>query len=167
MDYYQGVVVEYLRADRSVFVNTEFCLQLNGAGNPDSSGPHWYCDALAVNLKEQVVYLCEISYSRSLGTMLKRLADWNRHWDAVQLALTRDAHIPGNWPVRPWLFIPERCVNTALKGLQRIGSKQTEIRNLPQPRITTLEAVAPWNYASWNRQDECKKPELIPVSMQI
>jgi hypothetical protein len=29
MDYYQGVVVEYLRADRSVFVNTECCIELN------------------------------------------------------------------------------------------------------------------------------------------
>lgn len=28
MDYYQGVVLDYVRADRAVFVNPECCIQL-------------------------------------------------------------------------------------------------------------------------------------------
>ena len=51
MDYYQGVVTEYLRANRATFVNTECCIQLNPGPHPDNSGPHWYCDAVAVNLQ--------------------------------------------------------------------------------------------------------------------
>jgi glutamate synthase domain-containing protein 2 len=35
MDYYQSVVVHYLRADRALFVNTECCIQLNQSKNPE------------------------------------------------------------------------------------------------------------------------------------
>ena len=29
MDNYESVVMDYLRADRAIFVNTEFCIQVN------------------------------------------------------------------------------------------------------------------------------------------
>ncbi len=29
MDYYESIVVSYLRADRALFVNTECCIQLS------------------------------------------------------------------------------------------------------------------------------------------
>ena len=41
MNYYESVVIDYLRADRAIFVNTEFCIQINEAANPDNSGPHY------------------------------------------------------------------------------------------------------------------------------
>src|SRR5438067_13052104 len=41
MDYCESVVFDYLRADRAVFVNREYCIQLNQKANPDTSGPHW------------------------------------------------------------------------------------------------------------------------------
>lgn len=44
MDNCESLVLEYLRADRSVFVNTQCCIQLFDSPNPDKSGPHWYCD---------------------------------------------------------------------------------------------------------------------------
>jgi len=44
MDYYEGVVIDYLRADRALFVNTECCIQINPADNPDNSGPHCLSD---------------------------------------------------------------------------------------------------------------------------
>ena len=61
MDYYQGIVIDYLRADRAVFVNTECCIQLNESDNP--AQPHWYCDAVAVDFRCRRIFLCEISYS--------------------------------------------------------------------------------------------------------
>jgi hypothetical protein len=166
MDYYQGVVVEYLRAARSVFVNTECCIQLNSGDNPDGSGPHWYCDALAVDFSVPAVYLCETSYSKSLNALLKRLTEWNTHWPQVQASIVRDCRIPAEWPVRPWLFIPQECIPVAVAGIQRIGLVPGHARLLPEPRITTLEMVAPWNYRSWNRHGECAKPETIPAAMQ-
>jgi hypothetical protein len=57
MDYFQGVVTENLRADRAMFVNTECCIQLNPGANPDRTGPHWFCDAVAVNLRDEAVFL--------------------------------------------------------------------------------------------------------------
>jgi hypothetical protein len=64
MDYYQGVVTDCLRADRTVLLNTECCIQLNEAPNPNSSGPHWYCDAVAADSRSEAIFLCEISYAR-------------------------------------------------------------------------------------------------------
>ena len=41
MDHFEGVVLDYLRADRALFVNSQCCIQLNEGANPDTSGPHW------------------------------------------------------------------------------------------------------------------------------
>ena len=46
MNYYESVVMDYLRSDRAVFVNTNCCIQLNQADNPGTSGPHWCCDVV-------------------------------------------------------------------------------------------------------------------------
>ena len=165
MDYYQGVVLEYLRADRSVFVNTECCIQLNEGKNPDKSGKHWYCDALAVDFNGPVVYLCETSYSESLGALIKRLVAWNKHWPEVRSAIVRDCRLPSEWRMRPWLFIPERCAPAAVKAIKRI---RTDDNGMPNPRITTLEMVAPWEYRSWRRigEKKDKKPDSIPEDMR-
>jgi hypothetical protein len=76
MDYYESVVVHYLRADRALFVNTECCIQLNQSKNPDSSGPHWYCDAVACDFRKSLIFLCEISYGAQLSDLTKRLKEW-------------------------------------------------------------------------------------------
>ena len=57
MDYFLGVVTEYLR--RSLGVHQH---------DSDSTGPwrfagqgrHWFCDVAAANFREQTLYLCEI-----------------------------------------------------------------------------------------------------------
>ena len=54
MNYYESVVMDYLRADRAVFLNTEYCIQIN-PGNPDTSGPHWYCDAVALDFRAKEI----------------------------------------------------------------------------------------------------------------
>ena len=79
MNYYQTVVGEYLCADRALFVNTEFCLQMNPADNPDNSGPHWYCDALISDFRSKCVFLGEISFSAQLSDLAKRLKDGIQH----------------------------------------------------------------------------------------
>ena len=55
MDYYESVVFHYLRADRTVFLNTEYCIQINPGDNPDRSGPHWYCDAVALDFRAKEI----------------------------------------------------------------------------------------------------------------
>jgi hypothetical protein len=59
MNYYESVVMDYLRSDRAIFVNAECCIQLNQADNPDTSGPHWCCDAVVSDFRGCCIFLCE------------------------------------------------------------------------------------------------------------
>ena len=162
MNYYESVVIDYLRADRAIFVNTECCIQLNQADNPDTSGPHWYCDAVASDFRTKTVYLCEISYGKQLVDLTKRLKSWHESWDLLCLALKRDSYLP-DWPVRPWLFVPVDLVSLLLRRLAQIsGTKSLNY----VPLVTPLEMVQPWRYRSWNRIGEAAKTDLIPLAMQ-
>jgi hypothetical protein len=153
MDFYQGVVVEFLNADRAVFVNPECCLQLNPGRNPDVSGPHWYCDAVATNFRTKSVFLCEISYSLSLEPLYKRLKGWSEHWNGLCDAIQRDCCIPEDWRITPWLFVPERNVPRLEEKLTRIGDSERDEGGMPKPIVTTLEEVTPWRRKDWKLFD--------------
>jgi len=154
MDYFQGVVVDYLRANRATFVNTECCIQLNAADNPDRSGPHWFCDAVAVNMHDKRAYLCEITYSKSLGALTKRLTGWGENWPLLRLALLRDCGIPLDWATRPWIFIPKDLETTLRIQLGKIGPADRGADGMPVPKVTWMEDTVPWKYQSWNRKHE-------------
>lgn len=151
MDYFQGVVTEYLRANRATFVNTECCIQLNAGANPDTSGPHWYCDALAVNLQTSEAFLCEISYAKTLGGLTTRLTAWSKSWPPLRIALERDCGVPQAWPVHPWIFVPEKLGPRLEQQLLNVLSVEGVPSQMPKPKVTWLEDVAPWKYSSYNR----------------
>lgn len=154
MDYFQGVVVEYLRADRAMFLNTECCIQLNPGFNPDTSGPHWYCDAVAVNHREHEIFLCEITYAKSLSGLQTRLTGWAANWSGVLAALIRDSALPSDWPVRPWVFIPMEFRTSLEERIKKLSNVGTGEGQMPTPKITVLEDILPWKYPSWNRSPE-------------
>jgi hypothetical protein len=135
VNYYETVVMDYLRADRAIFVNTEFCIQLNKAVNPDNSGPHWYCDAVALDFRCKQIFLCEISYAANLGGLISRLKGWNANWAGVRCALARDCFLAKQWPITPWLFVPGGRVDFLKKRLAEIanGQQPTFV-----PKITAL-----------------------------
>ena len=162
MDYYENVVIEYLRADRSLFVNTECCIQINEGSNPDTSGPHWYCDAVTVDFRNSEIYLCEISFANQLSSLTNRLNGWNEHWKEVCLALVRDCNVPSNWPVRPWVFTPEDLVPKLISKIKKLPPNS----EMPPPKITTLEMVQPWKYQSWSRLGELEKPDAVPENIR-
>ena len=162
MNYYESVVIDYLRADRALFVNTECCVQINQADNPDKSGPHWYCDAVVADFRSEIVFLCEISYGAQLYDLTKRLKGWHDNWKGVRDALVRDSSLPEAWPVRPWLFVPLNLVPLLLKRLAQIKTGHVSEFD---PRITPLEMVQPWLYKSYNRINEATKPVAIPEAM--
>ena len=153
MDYYQGVVMEYLRADRSLFINTEYCIQLK-EGNPDTGGPHsnWYCDAVAIRPGSSAIFLCEISYAKTIYDLRKRLETWNENWQAVHDALIRDSKLKGEWSVRPWLFVPAELEGALKQGLKKIEEKCGQLHFAP--KITTLDKVQPWKYCMFDRKEE-------------
>lgn len=154
MDYFQGVVTEFLRANRSTFVNTEYLIQLDECAVPLKSR-HWYCDALAVNFQDSTVYLCEITYSKTMSALLSRLQAWGSNWDGVCSAIARDSRLTGIWNFKPWVFVPEAS-RPLLERKLELGQSPLlpQQRSMPTPVVTTLESVAPWNYCSWDRKHD-------------
>lgn len=154
MDYFQGVVLEYLRADRSCFVNPEFWVR----GNPDRphDKPHWFVDAVALHMKHKVVYLCEVTYAKQPRALMKRLESWKQNWETIEQTLRADTYVDKNWPLIPWIFgAPDTlaAINSALGRL------------FPEARKTDLEEVLPWKYCTYDRKEEIRaieedRPEL-------
>lgn len=164
---YEDIVIEYLRADRALFVNTECCIELYASPNPDTSGPHWYCDAVVADFRNAAVFLCEVTFANPPQSLHKRLADWTANWPGVCAALARDSHLPGDWPVRPWLFVPEEQVEWIVQRVRKLQRDAGSGEQLPEPRITPLELVQPWKYKSWNREGEQAKSPAVPESMRV
>jgi hypothetical protein len=152
VNYYESVVIDYLRADRAIFLNSEYCIQLNPADNPDKSGPHWYCDAVALDFRSQKIFLCEISYAAGLGGLIKRLRGWNSNWAGVRSAVERDCFLAKQWPITPWLFVPKVRIDLLKRHLVEISNGQPPKFD---PKITPLEEVQPWLYSAWNRNGNC------------
>ena len=152
MDYYQGVVTEYLRANRATFVNTEFCINIGMDQTVFPKDSHWYCDAVALSFEEKTIYLCEVTFAAQPHALFRRLLAWNKHWSDVQAAVRRDGHLDSlsdTWAVKPWIFVPERgrdLVETRLKDAKISSGLQFEWK------LTTLEKTQPWNYRSWDRR---------------
>jgi hypothetical protein len=157
MDYFQGVVAEYLRADRAMFVNPEHLIQLIAGQKMPTKGTSWIIDLLAVNFREQAVYLCEVTYSRTQAALIKRLLELAGNWQAVCEALRRDTHVPEGWPIRTWAFVPESLLP---KFIPKLQSSQLS------PKVTTLEMTEPWRFCTWDRHGEFEKPEIIPKQMR-
>ena len=146
MDYYQGVVTEFLRADRATFVNPECPIQMARSAAPPK-GTSWYCDVVAVNFRERKVYLCEVTYSTALHPLLRRLRAWSTNWSAVCSAIFRDCSVPEDWKIQPWVFIPKKSralLEEKLKSLTNVGDVEG---NMPLPLIKDLEEVAPCEYS--------------------
>lgn len=150
MDYFLGVVTEYLRADRSVFINTELLIQLD-LGDSPPKGRSWFCDVAAANFREETLYLCEITYSKSMSALAARFSSWSTHWPEIRRALNRDCGIPATWQIKPWAFIPTGYHDTLKKRLAAITPREDE-HAMPAPLITYLESVVPWKYKSWDRK---------------
>jgi hypothetical protein len=148
VDYFQGVVLEYLRADRSCFVNPEFWIRGNLESPHDK--PHWFVDVLAVHMKEKKVYLCEVTYAKQPRALVQRLQSWKEHWDIINRTLKEDTGIDKEWPLIPWVFgAPEtlRVIEPVLKKL------------FPKGLTMNLEKVLPWLYCTYDRKEEIKKME--------
>ena len=162
--YFEGVPLQYLRADCRLFVNTEYLLQLDDVDNPDvSPGRHWYVDALVVEPGANAVYLCEFTFSKSLQGLKKRLQGWSANWQDIAPAIMRDSSLPALPEVRPWAFVPEDCVGKLVDIARALGFDGAAGR--PPLKITPLEMTLPWNYRSWKRIGEAKKPATIPAAM--
>ena len=152
MDYFQGVVTEYLRAKRSVFVNTECLIHLD-EGKELKKGRHWYCDVMAVDFNESTIYLCEITYSATTQALLARLRAWRACWPELVNAVLRDSKVPTNWTVQPWIFLPQKYADKFSKKIKEVAKAVGGVSVMPEPRFTHLESTSPWVYlVTWDRK---------------
>lgn len=151
MDYFQGVVTEYLRAKRSRFVNTEYMINLDADGSYKKDR-HWFCDALTIDFADSTVYLCEITYAKSLNAVTARLQSWATNWGEVVASIRRDSSLRGDWIFVPRVFIPLELQGTLTPKLGGLKRPELPSLQMPQPLITPLEKVLPWKYRSWNGQ---------------
>ena len=147
MDYFQGTVENYLRADRKLFLNSEYLLQLDPDKNLPLKDRHWYVDVLAIDFRDEKIWLCEITYSKTLSALLKRLRAWQENWDELKYALQRDTLHPEGFTAQPWIFVPTEMRERFIEKFVPSNSA----KGMPNPRITNLDRVLPWNYKTWNR----------------
>jgi hypothetical protein len=146
-DYYEGVVTEYLRADPSMFVRPQSCIQLN-AGPLKAAGQHWYCDIVAVRLrKPESVFLCEVSFAKTPKALFNRLLAWDACWPAVRVALARDNGLPESWPVRPWVFVRGDRRAFVSRRIAELLGPRARSDQMPEPLVTSFDDVTPWRYA--------------------
>lgn len=149
MDYFQGVVSEYLRAKRSRFVNTEYMINLDPDGKYQKDR-HWYCDAVAIDFADSSIHLCEITYSKTLHSVCKRLQFWCNSWPKVIEALHRDSELKGDWHIAPRVFVPADLSNQLRQRISSLTRPEHCSARMPEPIVTLLEEVLPWKYRSWN-----------------
>ena len=143
MDYFQGVVMEYLRADRACFVNPEFWIR--GNLEQPHEKPHWFVDVLAINMRDRSVYLCEVTYAKQPRALARRLHSWKEHWSVINDTLKKDASIGEEWPLIPWVFAPPKTLAIIEPELKKL---------FPEARTTNLEKVLPWLFCTYDRKPE-------------
>jgi hypothetical protein len=144
MSHYQEPVRDFLHAKRSVFVSPECKIQLHSG--LQSKGSYWYCDIIALDLEAKNVYLCEVTYSKTLAALLKRLNSWEVNWNQIKSALIRDCCVDPSWTVIPWVFFPQANYELFIK--------KHNPTNMPKARVTFLESVTPWTYPEEARLDD-------------
>jgi hypothetical protein len=153
MDYYQGVVREFLQLDRSIFIHEELVIDLdfdeNRPQGKNLKGRHWICDLAALSQKEKTLYLGEVTYSKSLQSIISRFDSWSQHWPDIVESLMRDSGIDRSWQICPWAFIPKKnkeLFREKINKLPKIGLGKTQ---MPNPKMTFLEEVVPWKSKNW------------------
>jgi hypothetical protein len=142
VDYYQGIVADYLTTDPAMFVQPESCISLD-VDSPLVKDRHWYCDALAVSFRTRTVYLCEVTFDKNVRALMQRLRGWDAHWAKICASLRKGNSIPEDWEVRPWVFVPETRRERLTRRVNALYEAPGQ-HDMPRPLATSLEDVVPW-----------------------
>lgn len=87
------------------------------------------------------------------------------NWEGVRIALKRDCCVPGDWPIRPWLFVPQHEADRLVEKLAMLVG--VDGPPIFRPRITALESAQPLRYQSWNHQDKETDKSAIPEAFRF
>ena len=105
MDYYQGVVQEYLTADRRIFISPEYLIDLD-EGRGSQKGRSWFVDILAIDFSDSTVTLCEVTLSKTPSALLTRLRGWSNAWLEVQHCSASTSRLPTGMTFAVRVFTP-------------------------------------------------------------
>jgi hypothetical protein len=147
MEHYKTVVMDYLQADRAVFVNTKCDIEVGGAASQKKSGQHCSCDAVAIDLRHRAVYLCDAAFESKLQPLIKKLSTWTKNWDSIETALQHECRVPAKWRVYIWLFVPKDLIemlDAELEDLRNTSGSKFKVK------VTVLEDVQPWRASCWS-----------------
>ena len=161
---FENVPLNYLRANRGIFINAQYCLQLDDVKNPDTQkGRHWYVDAVAYEPGARRAFLCEFTFSQNLEALKKKMVAWAQVWKEIECAVHRDSGISDGCKLRPWIFIPENHIPKIIPVAKKTGFDGNS--PLPILKLTALEDTLPWRYDFWKRPDEIEN-QKIPVKFR-
>jgi hypothetical protein len=59
--------------------------------------------------------------------------------------------IPADWDVRPWVFVPNAQTELVRQKVRQFLSPNGGREQMPEPRVTSLEDVTPWQYETPRR----------------
>lgn len=151
MDHYKTVVMDFLQSDRTVFLNAECCLGLGDPTSKEKRSEHCACNAVAIDLRHGAVYLVETTLEDKLPSLVRKLANWTKHWDSIKAALHRECRVPADWRVHVWLFVPRNSIEMLEEKLEHM--RQTLGARF-KVKLTALEDVQPSRIANWERHEE-------------
>jgi hypothetical protein len=120
---------------------------------------------MAINIREHTVYLCEVSYSKTLHALVRRLEAWSREWPKLCNAIVRDYLLsesePVPWRFQPWVFVPETLRPTLTQRLAALASSSSSAGTdvMPAPKVYSFEEVGPWNFTPYNLTPRFTKPD--------
>ena len=104
-----------------------------------------------MNFRQSTAYLCEVTLSKNVAALNKRLREWSASWLSIRGALARDNFIPASWNVRPWVFVPKTHEELASRKLSQFLNPNGGPEQMPDPLVTFLEDVTPWKYETPRR----------------
>ena len=137
MSYYEEIVAEYLCFERTRFVSPGFNLDLGGAG-PLGKGRNWWIDVLAVDFKDEAIYLCEATFAQQPNYMFRRLRTWAALWLEIRENLFHVTHAPSSWDVIPWIFAPSNLESKIKQGIETIPDRPFDCK------WRSFEEIVPW-----------------------
>jgi len=153
VDYAEHMVESYLKSERRTFIQPQSYIDIEANGQR----VEFYPDALALNLSESTLFVCEVKISveetpvSAAKAMLKAVGRYEAYWDLIGDHFRRKIGVPAGFLMRSWLFLPEKSAEILVPQLGVVT----------RPRITPLEMCAAWRYRNWDRIGEKDKPAFL------
>ena len=95
---------------------------------------------LSVDFSGRTIWLCEVSFSKTLYALRSRFKQWSDNWEPLQQTLLAEIAVGSDWQIRPRAFTPENLKSVYDAGLQKIGPLAFD------PKWNALENTAPWRF---------------------